>query len=128
MKDVSERVYPYLFTILFYLITVYLLKQIRFPQIYLNFLMAALFVIISLFVFAVVGRKISAHLAGLGGISGMLFLLPQFFPIDTTVLLIVFILIAGIVASARYALRAHTFSELIMGFILGFGMQYVVLL
>ena len=128
METVSERIYPYLTTSLFYIVTFFLLNQIRFPLIYLNFLKAALFIIISLLIFAWVGRKISAHLAALGGISGMLYLLPQFFSVDTTILLIAFILVAGFVATARYSLKAHTYSELIMGFILGFGMQFVVLL
>ena len=125
MENVKERTIPYLISCIFYLFTYYLFLQIEFPQLYLTILKAATFVIISLMILSIMRLKVSAHLAALGGICGMLFIVGILLQLETSLLLMFFLLISGIVASARYALKAHSFIELGSGFCIGFIMQFV---
>lgn len=128
MPLAKERTIPYLVSSLFYIFTYYLLEKIEFPPFYLAIFKAAALVIIALMLLSLLNIKASAHLAALGGICGMIFVVAFLLKIEITLLLVFFILLSGVVASARYALKAHSFTELIMGFLLGFGMQLFIFL
>lgn len=123
MPDVKDRVLPYLVSSLFYTFTFFLFQSINFPDIYLAVFKAATAVVIALLIFAHLNFKVSAHLAGLGGICGMLFTLSVVLRIELSSLLIVSILVAGLVGSSRFYLKAHSFRELSSGFSLGFIAQ-----
>lgn len=124
MHSVKERIIPYFSTLLFYFFTYYLLFQINFPPFYLSLFRAAILTLLCLFVLATLNRKVSAHLSGLGGICGMLIVVAMHFNIDTTLLLMVGLVVSGAVASARYALEAHSFTQLLTGFTLGVVVQF----
>lgn len=126
MESARERVIPYLTSSILFFTTYFLFKDINFPTFYLNVLLAAAIVILVLFVGSLINLKLSAHLAGLGGLCGMIFLIVTVLKIELTALFILFILISGLVASSRYFLKAHSFSEIISGFCLGFGIQLLV--
>ncbi|MBL4708001.1 MAG: hypothetical protein JKY48_06115 [Flavobacteriales bacterium] len=126
MKETKERQIPYLISGILYGLTYLLFKQIEMPHFYLSFFLAAFLVIIALLLLSLIHKKVSAHLAALGGICGMLFIVSSLLKLDTTLLLIGFILISGLVASARFRLKSHSFMELILGFGLGFTMQVIV--
>ncbi len=128
MSSAKERTVPYLVSSLFYIFTYYLLQKIEFPAFYLAIFKAAALVIISLMLLSLLNIKASAHLAALGGICGMIFIVALLLRIEITFLLVFFILLSGVVASARYALKAHSFTELSLGFLLGFGMQLFIIL
>lgn len=123
MPDVKDRVLPYLISALFYTFTFFLFQSIDFPPLYLAVFKAATAVVIALLIFAHLNFKMSAHLAGLGGICGMLFTLGVVLRVELSALFMVAVLIAGLVASSRYYLKAHSFSEISSGFILGFLSQ-----
>jgi len=127
MKTTKERSIPYLVSSLFYIFTYFLFQQINFPPFYLAIFRAAIFVIIALMIFSLMGIKASAHLAGMGGLCGMIFMIAILLKVEISVLFIIFILLSGITASARYALKAHSLGELSLGFLLGFGMQLSIL-
>jgi len=128
MPVAKERIVPYFTTSLFYFFTYYLLHQINFPDFYLAIFRAAIITLLLLFILATLNQKISAHLSGLGGICGMLVIVAIQFNIDTTPLLIYGLVVSGAVATARYALNAHNFSQLLIGFLIGFFCQFSSLL
>lgn len=127
MPNVKERVIPYLVSGLFYGFTYYLLANINFPALYLEVFRSCCLAITILLVLSIVNFKASAHMTGAGGICGMLIVIAFFLELDITLLLIVFVLISGLLASSRYALRAHSFTELLIGFLIGFGSQLIIL-
>ena len=127
MHTAKERVLPYFVSALFYIFTYFLFRMIQMPHFYLSIFFAAFVVIIVLFVFALFNKKISAHLAGLGGICGMLFMISRLLSVDTTFLMILFIILSGFVASSRMKLNAHSLSELALGFAIGFCVQLLII-
>lgn len=128
MKSLRERRKPYLMLLIFYLFTLALLYFIHFPTVYVKLFLGASTVIAVLYLFSYLEYKASAHLSGLGGICGMLFVISLLYPIDLTAQLIFFILLSGIIGSARLALKAHSFDELVVGFLIGFSSPFFVFL
>jgi hypothetical protein len=96
------------------------------PELYLKFFLGAFFAIAVLLIGASLSQKISAHLAGLGGVCGMLYSISVVTFTETLTWLLVAIVVSGLVASARLILKSHTGIELISGFLLGFGIQLIL--
>lgn len=126
MKTTKERMVPYLVSAILYIITFFLFRQIQLPALYLKFFLGASCSILILLIGAGFSQKISAHLAGLGGICGMLYSISIITFTETLGWLLIVILISGLVASSRLVLKSHTGIELISGFLLGFGIQLVI--
>lgn len=123
MQDVSERTLPYLVSSIFYTLTYFLLLNIQFPVFYLMIFQWATITVLMLFVLSLFKQKISAHMAAWGGICGMLIAVSWVLKIDTTNLLILFVLISGIVGFSRLKLSTHSAVEVAGGFVLGLGIQ-----
>lgn len=78
-----------------------------------------------------INQKISLHTAAVGGLIGFLIFFSLYFKINVILLLVAFFILSGLIATARLQLKAHTMSEVIIGFILGIGSQlltYIVYL
>jgi membrane-associated phospholipid phosphatase len=119
MESATEREKPYFILSALYSITAVMLLRINYLDPIISFIpIAAASTVITLIPF---NRylKISAHLASMGSAIGYLFLIhfyigyTMLIPITTTILL------AGIIASSRLYLKAHTTTEVYSGFILG---------
>jgi hypothetical protein len=128
MELVEERMIPYGITSVFYIITYFLFTQIHFPPLYLAIFLAASIAVVGLLIFSILKIKISAHLTGLGGICGLLLVTNQILAINTIPVFTCFILLAGILATARLKLNAHSPKEVLVGFLLGFSTQLLILL
>ena len=72
--------------------------------------------------------KISLHMAGLGGISGLILMLSLIYTLDMTFYLSVLFLISGIVASARLVLKEHNLLQIATGYFTGFLIVGIFLL
>lgn len=83
----------------------------------------SLFIIFSLLF---TNRKISLHTAAIGGLIGFLIYFSYFYKINLLGLVSLFFLLAGIVASARLQMKAHSLNEVIVGFLVGLGSQFIV--
>jgi len=125
METQKERVIPYSITIAFYLSTLYMLKQAPIPVIILNFLVGATLSIIVAFIINI-RWKISAHMIGIGGLIGALLCLSILLEIYITPFFILSLLVAGLIGSARLILKAHTPSQVYVGFAVGVLSQIVV--
>ena len=142
MRDKHERIGPYIITGVFYL---WMFKNFesntQIPTAFASFMLGAT---ISLFLAFLINifSKISIHAVGMGGLLAMVIITMLLFSYDTftinstilgiveinmvTVLLLT-ILIAGAVGTARLLLSAHEPMDLYGGYLVGFAAQFLAL-
>ncbi len=121
----EERTMPYLFSLLAYIFWVlFLWRTLQFPM---EFVLLAIGSIVSvvLMVFINLIWKISAHTAGMGGLIGGIFGVAFVAAINPVWIITAAIIIAGLVAISRILLKAHTLSQVIGGFFLGFACVFI---
>jgi len=116
----NERVFPLLIVLLSYSFAYDFLKDNTVLLILNTFLLSViagltLALIINFF------WKISLHMVGVGGIISLAVFLKQVFFADTYIYFIIFVFIAGIIASIRLFLQEHSSLQIISGFALGFS-------
>ena len=117
-KTRKERIWPYLFTILSYLlvsIICYLLVvDYGFSQLWYGATVALIVVFLVNFFW-----KISAHATGMGSWVGMLYFLSIYNGFSLLFEIIVVLLSCGLVGWSRLKLEAHTPAQVFFGFLLG---------
>lgn len=119
MKNREERRFPYLITAIFYFIAYQILRQMQFPEVYSFYFMGATFLLATVVILNI-WWKISIHMVGLGGISGMMCGLAITLSLNIFFLISLTILASGIVGYARLKLETHKSSEIYLGFLMGF--------
>ncbi|HNW69990.1 MAG TPA: hypothetical protein PKI01_06280 [Bacteroidales bacterium] len=118
METKEERNYPYVVTAIIYFLMYMLILQTAVPAIYSFFLLCA--TTLSLLLLIINFRfKISAHMAGIGGVCGLLIGLAFRLNLDLTFQIIAAIACAGLVGYARLKLNSHKPSEVYLGFLAG---------
>ncbi len=122
METTKERVIPYGFTIIFYFFTIYMMLKVAIPPIIFNFMVGALVSVILAFIVNL-KWKISAHMIGIGGLTGALIASSFLLNVNLLSYITLSILISGLVASSRLILNAHNPSQLIIGFLMGMVCQ-----
>ncbi|MGD9992800.1 MAG: hypothetical protein AB7S69_05835 [Salinivirgaceae bacterium] len=119
ISDRNERLLPIFITAGFYYFGYYLLHKYMVPVFLQQYLLAA-FICVLIAALIHLKWKISLHTMGIGGVIGLLSVLGYRYQIQLDGLLMLAILIAGLIASARLYLREHTHSQVYAGFLLGF--------
>jgi len=129
MRDKQERIGPYIITGIFYLWMYKNFANGVVPELYAKFVLGATVGLFFAF-FANIFFKISAHATGMGGFIAMVLLLafewsgsvlaagPMLFSMNAILVLV--IVFAGLVGSARLALGGHKPAELWLGYLSGF--------
>lgn len=119
LETKEERRMPLLITIIFYFAEYYILSE---PEVPATLKLLMLSAIISLMLTLIINLfwKISAHMIGIGGITGMSIVLCYLFKNPELILISSLIFLAAIIAYARLKLAAHTSSEIYAGFLIGF--------
>jgi len=118
METKEERGYPYIVTAIIYFLMYMLILQTSVPSIYSFFLLCA--TVLSLLLLTINFKfKISAHMAGIGGVCGLLIGLAFRLNLDLMFLIIIAIACAGLVGYARLKQNAHKPSEVYLGFLAG---------
>lgn len=117
-----ERTFPYLLTSLFYFGLTYLLWDLNIWSSFKVFIAGGGLCIL-LVALINMKYKISAHMAGLGGVLGVLIALSSLIRHDFTMLYILVVIIAGITGYARVRLSEHRPSQVYTGFLLGVIVQ-----
>ena len=121
LKELSERkkrFIPYALTMMSYLGGILTMYRIRFPR-YMSGILLAAFICMLLCTLINTKWKISTHTASIGMMVGGLLsysFLFQFNPIGS---LYIFILLSGLLGSARIIVRQHTLNEVVGGFFIG---------
>ena len=122
----SDRIFPMLSTAVCYYLGYYFLGRIPIYPIYRLVLIASILTIAVLLIISL-KWKISAHLAGIGGLIGAFLALSFRLNINSSVLLGSLILIAGLTGASRILLKKHTPVQIYAGFFIGFAINYLLI-
>jgi membrane-associated phospholipid phosphatase len=128
LEDRKDRKLPYLLTISLYAFNIY--TFIRTPTTHpliLGYLLTCM-IIVSLVFFINFSNKISIHMATLGAMCGLVGCGAYVGFTDLRFILFLFIILSGLVATARLSLNAHTPSQLYAGFLLGFTCMFIIMM
>ena len=122
LDNQTERTRPYFISFVFFLSTWWLLLKAPLPAITAQLMLGAA---IALFFTGIINlkMKISAHLVGIGGITGAFLALNLYDLKDTSIWIMACFIVAGIIAWARLQLNAHSPNEVYTGFGLGIFCQ-----
>lgn len=116
----DERILPMFFVAILYIgLNQYIFTRVSMEPLFMNitYLMSAILIVTVAITWF---WKISAHAIGIGSASGFLFLLYETSPTSSLfIALVVSILIAGIIMSARLYLNAHTPKQVYWGYFTG---------
>ena len=127
METNKERILPLTFTLIPYILSVYFLIKLPIPFIITSFMLGAT-IAVALCLIISYWWKISIHLVGIGGIIGFLISFSIRLYTNILPLLIICIVAAGLLASARLFLKAHKPSQVFLGFLLGFFIMLITTL
>ncbi|REJ80849.1 MAG: hypothetical protein DWQ44_04725 [Bacteroidetes bacterium] len=126
MAGREERIVPFITNALLLLVAYFMMRSLMLPQIFnLIILGAAGAVVIAVIINF--KWKISIHMIGIGGLVGTFFGLSTFLLVDLRMAILVSLLIAGILGTARLTLGSHTPRQIYFGFFVGFFCEYLVL-
>jgi len=125
-EKVSERKIPYFIAIALNLyISFYIFKdqsEIELRYFFLGIAGCS----IAFFILSLLHFKASLHMAAIGGLTTFIIGLSLHFKINMVVLIGVFFLLNGLIASSRLHLKAHSVTELIIGSIMGIITQFLM--
>ena len=114
----KKRFVPILLTIISYVFCLLMMRRLNLPW-YMTGIILAIAVNLR--------WKLSEHMAGIGGVIGGLVSFSALFGYNPVGWLCLFILIAGVLGSARIILGHHTLGEVISGFTVGLVCALLVL-
>jgi len=119
IEQVAQRKIPILLNcILLFVLTQKSITLDRIPELYYFFL-GGLFSSILVFILLLARKKASLHMVGIVALTFFVIGLSQCVEIPMLYTISILILLIGFVASSRLVMKAHTFTELILGFICG---------
>jgi hypothetical protein len=130
MSELRGRSVIFLITAFYYVFTYVMLKDIEMPRV-IHGLFIGMMLTLVLMALISLRFKISAHLAAMGGACGVLTWVFVNYGVWESSWVITLSFLAGLIASARLYLQAHTLPEVGAGFALGilsiFGSLYVLI-
>jgi len=121
----EERTMPYLFSFMAYVFwALFMWRTMQFP---LFIVAMGIGSAISIFIIIFINFKwkISAHVAGMGGLSGAVFGVCYRLAINPVWLFIIVLTVSAIVALSRIELKAHTPAQTLAGFSIGFVAVFI---
>lgn len=126
LEEKKDRKWPFAVTGLGYIFSFFLLQKVGVSMLLLKFLLAGSGTVVCI---AIINNfwKISVHMASIGALLGLLVIVNLNNYLDLRLVIAGVVLVSGIVASARLFAKAHTISQIIAGFALGFVWIYIVL-
>ena len=120
----EERTLPYLFSFMAYVFwALFMWRTLQFPLFIVAMGMGSS-VSILIIVLINLKWKISAHAAGIGGLSGAIFGVCYRTAINPLWLLVLVLFISGVVSLSRLELKAHTPGQVLAGYVVGFIMVF----
>ena len=126
LSERKKRYVPILLTIISYVFCLLMMRRLNIPWYMTGIILVSL--VVSIICIAVnLKWKLSEHMAGMGGGIGGLISFSALFGYNPVGWLCLFILIAGILGSARIVLGHHTLGEVLSGFAVGLICALLVL-
>ena len=126
LSERKKRYVPILLTIISYVFCLLMMRKLNIPW-YMTGIIFVSLVISIICILVNLKWKLSGHMAGMGGIIGGLVSFSALFSYNPVVWLCLFILIAGILGSARIVLGHHTLGEVLSGFVVGLVCSFLIL-
>ena len=126
LSEHKKRYVPILLTIISYVFCLLMMRKLNIPW-YMTGIIFVSLVISIICILVNLKWKLSEHMAGMGGIIGGLVSFSALFSYNPVVWLCLFILIAGILGSARIVLGHHTLGEVLSGFVVGLVCSFLIL-
>ena len=126
LSERKKRYVPILLTIISYVFCLLMMRKLNIPWYRTGIIFVSL-VISIICILVNLKWKLSEHMAGMGGIIGGLVSFSALFSYNPVVWLCLFILIAGILGSARIVLGHHTLGEVLSGFVVGLVCSFLIL-
>ena len=126
LSERKKRYVPILLTIISYVFCLLMMRKLNIPW-YMTGIIFVSLVISIICILVNLKWKLSEHMAGMGGIIGGLVSFSALFSYNPVVWLCLFILIAGILGSARIVLGHHTLGEVLSGFLVGLVCSFLIL-
>jgi len=127
LTNVKERKFPLMVQTLLLLIVIKMVfSAYQTPEMY-YFFVGVLFSTITALLLIILNFKASLHQMGIAGITMFVIALSVHFNINFLLEISSLFIINGWVASARIQNNSHTISELIVGFVIGFFPQLILL-
>lgn len=123
----ERRMVPYLISIVCYALCFYLMNFMHIPHFMSSIIVAAWAIQV---VCALVNLqwKICNHTAAIGGVGGALLAFSLMFSFNPNWWFCLILLLAGFVGTARMVLRQHSLSEVVVGFLVGTAIAFLVIL
>lgn len=128
-QDLTERKHrfvPFILTITSYVFCLLMMHRLNIPWYMTGIILASLIMMVICIVVNL-RWKLSEHMAGSGAIIGGLVAFSALFGYNPLNWLCLFILIAGVLGTARIILQHHTLGEVIGGFVVGLVCSLLVL-
>ena len=128
-EDLTERkrrYVPFILTITSYVFCLIMMHRLNIPWYMTGIIFASLIVMI-ICVIVNLKWKLSEHMAGAGSVIGGLVAFSALFSYNTVCWLCLFILVAGVLGTARIILQHHTLGEVMGGFTVGLVCSLLVL-
>ena len=125
LSERKKRYVPILLTIISYVFCLLMMRKLNIPW-YMTGIIFVSLVISIICILVNLKWKLSEHMAGMGGIIGGLVSFSALFSYNPVVWLCLFILIAGILGSARIVLGHHTLGEVLSGFVVGLVCSFLI--
>ena len=129
-EDLGERkrrFMPFLLTITSYVFCLVMMHRLNIPWYMTGIILAALIMMVICIVVNL-KWKLSEHMAGVGAIVGGLVSFSALFGYNPVWWLCLFILIAGVLGTARIILQHHTLGEVLVGFAVGLICSFIFII
>ncbi len=120
----EHRHWPFIVTLVCYIASVFLLLKLPIPRIFAFMVGGGLLSIIWAFIVNL-KWKVSIHMMGIGGLMGLMVGFAQIYHVNMVLTLMLIAVLAGILGWARLKRNAHTPSQVYVGFLGGFLIEFV---
>ena len=126
MSNIKERLLPLLIISILYLTGYLFTSNLSIiPQFIQNFFLSSVIAVFLTFIITY-KWKISIHMVGIGGLTGIILALIKFHPINLHLYIIFAFLLSGIIGSTRLYLNEHKPLQVYSGFLLGFVVVFFI--
>jgi hypothetical protein len=126
LTNTDERRIPLMMVALFYLTAAFILQKVDAPVILSLFLNGSSMVVLSVAIFNW-KWKISNHMAGIGGVTGMVLAISMRWMLNVQLIIAVLFMIAGLTGYARLKNDDHTPAQVYGGYLLGLVINFLLI-
>lgn len=124
LKVRKERFFPYLITLLSYSAMIIYYHRMNMPKWFMMVMGASIAIMIIAILITFIW-KISAHMFGIGGLTGGAMAVCYFVERSNPYMMFMCLFVlAGLIGTSRLILKRHTISQVIAGFLLGYFVSY----